>query len=129
MKKDLDNEIEILNNENEIEEECEVTDLTDMRLYGILNDLDKVCAVLDKMLDDYIFCDGEEPRVSFLKDSLESNDENIRGTNTEIWVRDYNTIYQFLDIIYDYADKAKYELEDILFDLYDDEEEAEKNIE
>lgn len=124
MKKDLDKEFEITNDENEIEEECEVVDLTDMRLYGILNDMDKVCAVLDKMLDDYMFCD-DEPDVDLLKDTVESNEENIRGTNTEIWVRDYNTIYQFLDIIYDYADKARYELEDILFDLYDDEEDTE----
>ncbi|GEM_PF-5586854 len=122
MKKDLDNELELTNSENELEEECEVTDLTDMRLYGILNDLDKVCAVLDKLLDDYMFCDEEEPDLNMLKDELESSDENMYGTSTEIWVKDYNTIYQFLDIVYDYADHARYELEDILFDLYDEDE-------
>jgi len=126
MKKDLDNnDIEVINNKPVSEEEYEITDLTDMRLYGVLNNLDKICALLDKLLDDYMFCDDNEPQIAYLKDQIESSAEIIQETSTEKWVRDYNTIYQFMDIIYDYADRSRNEIEDILFDFYDDEESEE----
>ena len=122
-KKEIDNSSDIINNVDDTEEELDIVDLTDMRLYSILTDLDKACALLDKMLDDNMFSDEDEPNVKQLKDTLEGNVENIFGSSTERWVRDYNTIYQFIDIVFDYTDKARNELEDILFNLYDEEEE------
>jgi hypothetical protein len=121
---DLKNENPILN--NDVEDEDELTNLTDYKIYSILLDLDKACTVLVKLLDDYIFDDDEHPDIQSLKEWFMGNSQNAQASNSEKWIREYNTISQFIDITYDYVNAARHELEEIFFDYSLEEEEIEE---